>query len=556
MDRKLKIGILVDNYHIPAWKYRIIEEIASSDFAEISIVVKNLEVKSTPLKNEYHNSVVYRLHRKADRFIFRNKKDYHVIKNIGALVKDIPEIFAGTIKSGNAESFSQEALNEIRKYNPDIILKLGFGLIGGEILKIPKYGVWSYTMDNFGTEKEGTSGYYEVVMKRPVISSALEILREEKETNLVLSMAVEATCSYSIHLTRDRVFRRAVLFTARAINGIHKYGNYYLEMTGRKLTGKINSENMQFPVLSFINSVRNFYVALNIIAKKIFKKIFYSDPFNWILLFNKDDKIDFQHNKYGDYKKIQPSKDKFWADPFIIKKDERYYLFVEEFIYKKNKGHISVLELNNDGELLKAQTLIEKPYHMSYPFIFESEGIFYMIPETGGNRTIDLYKCVDFPDKWLFVKTIMSNLNAVDTTLFNYNGKWWLFTVIDEINCSLDGSPELFLFFTDDIMTDNWESHPCNPVVSDIRIARPAGRLFIQDGKIYRPSQDCSERYGEAFNINQILTLTETDYQEIQVKKVRPDWDRSLKGTHTFNFDDNFTVIDAYSFRRRPLLFN
>ena len=50
------------------------------------------------------------------------------------------------------------------------------------------------------------------------------------------------------------------------------------------------------------------------------------------------------------------------------------------------------------------------------------------------------------------------------------------------------------------------------------------------------------------------LTLSETEYKEVHVKKIEPDWDPNLKGTHTFNFDDDFTVIDAYSMRRRPLL--
>ena len=191
---------------------------------------------------------------------------------------------------------------------------------------------------------------------------------------------------------------------------------------------------------------------------------------------------------------------------------------------------------------------------MSYPFVFESEGGYYMIPETGGNRTIDLYKCNDFPDNWVFVKSIMKDVNAVDTTLFKYNSKWWLFTVIDEINSSLDGSPELFLFFTDDFLSGIWTSHPLNPIVSDIRIARPAGKIFIQNGNIYRPSQDCAGRYGKAFNINQVLVLSETEYKEVHIKKIEPDWDTNLRGTHTFNFDDDFTVIDAYSMRRRPLL--
>ena len=554
MNDKLKIGILLNSYDLPAWQFSIVEELTLSDFAEISVVIRNLERNSTILTRQC--PFPYRVHQKADRLIFRGKNDYDRVRSIEFLIKNIPEICTGITINGKSDDFVQETLDEIRKYNLDIILKLGFGLPAGKILKIPRYGVWSYTMDNYGNEKEGISGYYEVVLKKPVTCSELAILKEEGEKNIIISNALESTCSYSMHLNRNRMFRRAALFTSRAIKGIYNYGEIYLEKSCRKNNGEIPTKNDQVPVPSFTGSVRNFAVALTVLAQKSIKKIFYSDPFNWILLFKIEDKNDYRNNAFSDFNKLKPSKDKFWADPFIIKRGEKNYVFVEEFIYKKNKGHISVLELNNEGELLKVQTLIEKPYHMSYPFIFESAGILYMIPETGGNKTIDLYKCVGFPGDWVYVKNIMSKLNAVDTTLFNYNGKWWLFTVIDEINNSLDGSPELFLFFTDDILSDNWISHPLNPVVSDIRIARPAGKLFIQDGKIYRPSQDSSARYGEAFNINQVLTLTETDYEEVLVKKVVPDWDKNLNGTHTFNFDKDFTIIDAYSFRKRSFIFN
>ena len=102
-------------------------------------------------------------------------------------------------------------------------------------------------------------------------------------------------------------------------------------------------------------------------------------------------------------------------------------------------------------------------------------------------------------------------------------------------------------------MSDKWISHPYNPIVSDIRTSRPAGNIFIYDGKIYRPSQDCSGRYGKAFNLIQILIINEKEYKEKEVIKVSPDWEKKLKGAHTFNFDDNFTIIDTYTFRRRSI---
>jgi len=145
----------------------------------------------------------------------------------------------------------------------------------------------------------------------------------------------------------------------------------------------------------------------------------------------------------------------------------------------------------------------------------------------------------------------MENICAVDTTLLFHNRKWWIFTSIDDTDNISGGSTELFLYFSDDLFSDDWKSHPNNPLVSDIRTARPAGRIFIRDNKIYRPSQDCSVRYGKGFNLNEITVLTETEYEEELLIKVEPSWDNKLKGTHTFNFDKNFTIIDAYSYRRR-----
>ena len=209
-----------------------------------------------------------------------------------------------------------------------------------------------------------------------------------------------------------------------------------------------------------------------------------------------------------------PRADIFWADPFVIADDDGYYIFVEEFIYRKNRAHISVLKLDKDGNFLNSRKIIERPYHMSYPFIFKIDDTYFMIPETCKNRTIELYKCIEFPYKWEFDRNIMENISAVDTTLFHYNNKWWLFTAVDQTANISGCSAELFLFFTDDILSGKWESHPLNPIVSDIRTARPAGNIFIQDGKICRPSQNCSGRYGIGFNINHITKLTEHEYEE------------------------------------------
>ena len=46
--------------------------------------------------------------------------------------------------------------------------------------------------------------------------------------------------------------------------------------------------------------------------------------------------------------KIIPPKDRFWADPHVLFKDNKYYIFIEEYIFNKKKGHISVIQINKN----------------------------------------------------------------------------------------------------------------------------------------------------------------------------------------------------------------
>lgn len=93
--------------------------------------------------------------------------------------------------------------------------------------------------------------------------------------------------------------------------------------------------------------------------------------------------------------------------------------------------------------------------------------------------------------------------------------------------------------------------HPLNPIVKNVHSARPAGRIFSDNGKLIRPSQDCSIRYGYAINFNQIVTLTETDYVETSEQSFQPNAGSSFRATHTYNEMAGITAIDAILRRRR-----
>ncbi|NQY09674.1 MAG: hypothetical protein HRT71_09195 [Flavobacteriales bacterium] len=93
-----------------------------------------------------------------------------------------------------------------------------------------------------------------------------------------------------------------------------------------------------------------------------------------------------------------------------------------------------MLEFNDEGPEYSVTPILEKDYHLSYPFVFEGDGTYYVIPEGKVNNNIELYKCLQFPFKWELEKVIMDDIAAIDTTVHFENGKYWLFTSVIPIS--------------------------------------------------------------------------------------------------------------------------
>jgi len=245
-----------------------------------------------------------------------------------------------------------------------------------------------------------------------------------------------------------------------------------------------------------------------------------------------------------DYQMAFPDLKNGWADPFLIQHENQHYLFLEELNEEQQKGILVVAQLDQNGAFRKIEPIISEPFHLSYPFVFEKAGQWYMIPESAQGRSIRLYQAKQFPFKWQYLKDLKTDVQAYDTTPFYYNDKWWMFSVIKkgEGASSFD---QLYLFYARDIVEEEWCPHPLNPIVTNSRVARPAGKVFNQDGKLYRPSQDCFERYGHKLVINEITLLSETQYKERVFKEISLNSRSDVSGIHTYNANDDLLVVDA-----------
>ena len=127
--------------------------------------------------------------------------------------------------------------------------------------------------------------------------------------------------------------------------------------------------------------------SLNSLRNKFINSFYFHQ---WSLMMDISDDLS---TNFSIFKKIIPPKDRFWADPFIVYKNEKYYVFFEELIYSEKIGHISLIEIDKNGNHSKPEKILDLPFHLSYPFIFEFEKNYYFIHASiSKNRaSVDLF---------------------------------------------------------------------------------------------------------------------------------------------------------------------
>ena len=533
VDRPLRIGLLLDGLDVAAWQFSAIAQIAALDCAEIALAALN-EQPPHPrgfgaVIRQNWREAGYFLFDKLDRRLFSRQPDAFAPKNLKTLLADIP-----VIQSQEPARIAERRL--------DILVHFGAEKPSAKLALAARWGVWTYHFGEANSPGNAPPGFWETAENREVTGVALQMLGGMQEGMTILHQSWFPTYPFSPAMNRQLHLWTASTFMAREIARLHALGeNAFF----RRVAAPASPDLSPGPGLP-----GNFDViktALRLIYRILRRKI--NDlrfREQWVMLYQFQDDDD---RAFRSFRRISSPPQRYWADPQILQQEHRHAILFEDYEYKTDKGRIAVIEVDEAGKPSDPTVILNKDYHLSYPFAFSWQNRLYMIPESAQNRSIDLYECIEFPDKWRFKMRLMQDIRAADATLLRHNDKWWLFAAVSTIEGS-SLNYELFLFFADDFATTAWTPHPLNPIVSDVRRARPAGSIFRREGKIIRPAQNSARGYGRSITFNEIITLTETDYEERPMAALLPDWDKNVIGVHTFQRRGRLTVIDALE--RRP----
>lgn len=241
----------------------------------------------------------------------------------------------------------------------------------------------------------------------------------------------------------------------------------------------------------------------------------------------------------------------FLADPFGLWRDGALHVFAEAYDYRSRHGVIEHLQFDAALELQARWTVLQEPWHLSYPFVLEAEGETWMLPEAHRSGALTLYRAAGFPSRWEPAARLELDTAAIDPTLFRRDGLWWLAYSPDGTQAEKQG--RLHLAFAERL-TGPWTPHLGNPVRLDRASSRPGGAPFVFDGALRMPVQDCSRTYGGAIRLLRIDELTPDRFRAEAGPPLRPPASAGpyRDGLHTFASCGPVTLIDVKRIDRSP----
>jgi hypothetical protein len=547
-DRPLRVGVLLDSLTAPRWVAKILQDVEAAPFLTLSLVIVDATAKPSPPATwrewlaRQRAAAPHRLwewYQAADYRRFRGEgADPFESTDVTPLVRGADLLRAEPVRKGFVDRFRPQEVQQVRDAHLDVMLRFGFRIVKGEILDAAQFGIWSLHHDDNRSYRGGPALFWEIYERNPESGTILQVLTEALDGGRVLYRTIGATNFASLYKNRRATYWKTAELMMRRLADLHRDGwaslqaldtysepNTYARGIYRRPT---NRQMLRFLAKTYGYRLR--------------QKVLSPLDEQWVLAFRprgSDDRFTIVH----------PPADRFYADPFLAEHEGRTFVFFEDYSYAEGKGTIACAELRASG-IGEPRTVIAGPDHLSYPSLFQWRGDWFMLPETGARRRVEIWRARQFPHEWALETVALDGVDACDATVWQHDGRWWMFVTL----CVAGGprADEVSLYYADTPLGP-WLPHRANPVVSDAAHARPAGALYRDGEAIIRPSQDARGGYGQAITLNRIDHLTPREYRETRVGSIQPTWHPRVRGTHTIARSSQFEVVDGrlLRFRRR-----
>ncbi len=533
LDR-IRVGFAGDTVVQPAWMARAIQLTAELPWVEIPLILVTGRPAFAPSEPEP-------LRRLYDTFSAREVRRLPTPFGNPYEPVDLSEqacLTPGTIRELQRDRSAERSPEmvsaaECADFNLDVLVCANPVGLPRELLALPRFGTWGFEGAT-DRRRSALQAFWNVMTRNPL--TRLDLYRIDPDGR-ICGTVVTATCRTILGsplVTEVRNRWKSSSLVTQALTQLRLRG----EMPGTDPTPPHPPEppaNRQMALLWGRHMLR--LSRLRAMAEL-------ARP-QWCMHYHFNEKAGAQGAEpaldFRRFRKLETPPDRIWADPFPVWRDGRHYLFFEEKLDASPYGHICVVELTAAGPAGPPRVVLSRNHHLSYPFIFEWDDTTYMMPESHDLGRLEVYRAVRFPDEWE-VATVALQEALADATIAEVDGTWWMFAARQA--APLLDCDELVLYHAPTPLGP-WTPHAANPVLSDVRRARPAGRLFRSGADLIRPVQDGMRGYGHSMRLMRVTKLSPSEYEEELVRELPPDWARGVYGNHTLNANAGLTTIDA-----------
>ncbi len=224
---------MMDSAIQPAWANVLIEHIHKATYADIVFIVM---AEAEPQKNRrgliaklgtYWRSrrhLLFAFYQRLDRRRALTEPDAFERIDTSDLLEGVPRLPVSPRRTRFSEYFSDEDVGTIREQNLDVLVRLGFRILRGDVLHAAKAGVWSFHHGDNRVNRGGPAGFWEVMLEWPRTGSILQILNEDLDNGFILDRSWASTNPVSVRANRNSYFWKTLSMMPHKLEQLHRLG--------------------------------------------------------------------------------------------------------------------------------------------------------------------------------------------------------------------------------------------------------------------------------------------------------------------------------------------
>lgn len=227
----LRVGVLLDRMVVPRWTAETLAALRASRDASLVLCVVNAQDQTrrslvTRLRSaaRHARTLAFDLYERVDRRLVREPGDPLDPVDVERLLEGVERLPVQPSKRGSVDRLHEADLREICSRDLDVIVRFGFGILRGDVLRAARYGVWSHHHGDSRRYRGLPPCFWEIRDDTQESGAILQRLGETLDGGDVLARVLVPTDHKSLHRNRRGVYLASTVLLPETLALLRRSG--------------------------------------------------------------------------------------------------------------------------------------------------------------------------------------------------------------------------------------------------------------------------------------------------------------------------------------------